>query len=53
MRDPVPQSRGRQGLGDLAVGAADQVPVAVLLDASRKSLVMRTVLFEFCPATVR
>ena len=51
--DLVPQVAGLDGLGDLAVGAADQVPVAVVSTASRKSLVTRTELLEFWPETVR
>ena len=55
MRDAGPTARAAgQRLRDLAVGAAGQVPVgARTATRSRKSLVIRTELFEFCPATVR
>ena len=51
--DLVPQLARLERLARLAVEAADQVPVAVLLDALRNSSVTRTELLEFWPETVR
>jgi hypothetical protein len=54
MADLFPQiARLHERLGDLAVGAVGQVPVAVVLDRRRKSSVTRTELLEFWPETVQ
>ena len=52
--DLLPQIARLHGLGDLAVlGAPEQIPVAVGFDGLEESSVMRTVLLEFWPETVR
>jgi len=51
--DLLPELAGLQRLGDLPVGAADQVPVAVGFTARRKSSFSETELLEFWPETVR